>query len=487
MRQENTAESIKQKTGDKLDNVRAAVPEPETVLRVLAVGDQPFADRIRELFDQIGIAASIDTTSGYLTALGHIGTSPPPSILIGRVEDLNDPFKPITDSLRQLLPKSRLLLVSQPEHEPDTLRALAAGFDDYFIEPVDIEEFRRVIRDEKDDLDETEDPLRSDSLEGPGFYGDSLDIRGDLDSQETFSKHERQPVDDEDAATDTGLAEVDLVEHLLHERDGLRDLALQLIANRSGFKDVSWAPSQEIVPEDHEWVPILFKEQRMGVLSAAPPASGNDLERWAAWLARWLSLDKMVARLWKMALRDDLTGAWNRRYFQRFLNSIIDRAAQERFHVTLMVFDIDDFKQYNDRYGHPAGDEILYETTKLMQSVVREHDVVARIGGDEFAVIFWDATTPRRPNSAHPHDPSSAAERFRKEIVAHKFPKLGKEAPGQLTISGGLAGFPWDGRTPEELLERADEMALQSKRQGKNAITIGPGAERNSAESRSST
>ena len=148
----------------------------------------------------------------------------------------------------------------------------------------------------------------------------------------------------------------------------------------------------------------------------------------------------MISRLWKMSLRDDLTGAWNRRYFNRFLNSILDRATRQRFHVTLMVFDIDDFKHYNDRYGHAAGDEILYETTKLMQSMVREHDVVARIGGDEFAVIFWDATTPRRPNSAHPHDPSGAAERFRKAIRSHKFPKLGKDAPGQLTISGGLAG-----------------------------------------------
>jgi len=145
--------------------------------------------------------------------------------------------------------------------------------------------------------------------------------------------------------------------------------------------------------------------------------------------------------------------------------------------VTLLVFDIDDFKNYNDRFGHPAGDEILRETARLMQDSVREHDVVARIGGDEFAVIFWDNDqAPRRAHSEHPHDVLKAARRFQQAVYAHKFPKLLDHAPGTLTISGGLASFPWDGRTPEGLLDHADAMALESKRQGKNAITFGPGA-----------
>ena len=142
------------------------------------------------------------------------------------------------------------------------------------------------------------------------------------------------------------------------------------------------------------------------------------------------------------------------------------------------MFDIEDFKTYNDRYGHMAGDEILHETARLMQSLVRDHDVVARIGGDEFGVIFWDPAGPRRANSAHPHDPVAVAKRFQKAICSARFPKLGHEAQGTLTISGGLAGFPWDGYTPDQLLDRADKMAMRSKQQGKNAITFGPGAQR---------
>jgi diguanylate cyclase (GGDEF)-like protein len=181
-------------------------------------------------------------------------------------------------------------------------------------------------------------------------------------------------------------------------------------------------------------------------------------------------------RLWDLALRDELTGAWNRRYFLRFLRAILDRASRERFRVTLMVFDIDGFKTYNDRFGHAAGDEILRETARLMRSVVREQDVVARIGGDEFAVIFWDAQGPRKPNSQHPVDVRKAAERFQKAIRDQKFPKLLCAVPVSLTISGGLAGFPWDGRTPEELLARADAMAMHCKQQGKNALVFGHGA-----------
>jgi diguanylate cyclase (GGDEF)-like protein len=145
------------------------------------------------------------------------------------------------------------------------------------------------------------------------------------------------------------------------------------------------------------------------------------------------------------------------------------------------MFDIDDFKVYNDTYGHAAGDEILVEAVKLLRSVIRPSDKVCRIGGDEFVVIFHEPQGPRSPASKHPSDIFQIAHRFEKEICGHKFPKLGRDAPGTLTISGGLATYPWDGATAEALLELADQLALKSKRQGKNCITLGPGAEREHA------
>jgi len=223
-------------------------------------------------------------------------------------------------------------------------------------------------------------------------------------------------------------------------------------------------------------VAVQYVGKPLGLLHAPYPVSAEQLAPWADWLARWLALEEQVADLRRLAMTDELTGVWNRRYFQQFLQRRLQEAGRERQQVTLLVFDIDDFKQYNDNYGHPAGDEILRETARLIQSLVRDHDVVARIGGDEFAVVFWDKGEPRHLGSQHPDSVLAIARRFQKAICEHQFPKLGKEAVGQLTVSGGLAGFPWDGRTPEELIDQADAMALQSKRNGKNAVCFGPGA-----------
>src|SRR5690606_27223918 len=88
-----------------------------------------------------------------------------------------------------------------------------------------------------------------------------------------------------------------------------------------------------------------------------------------------------------------------------------------------------------------------------------------------------DPEGPRETGSAHPETVEQIANRFQAEICRMKFPKLGMEAPGNLSVSAGLATFPWDGRDGTSLLEHADQLALQSKRRGKNAITLGPGAQ----------
>ncbi len=198
----------------------------------------------------------------------------------------------------------------------------------------------------------------------------------------------------------------------------------------------------------------------------------------AARLGGWVMLAAQHDQLRRAAFTDELTGAFNRRYFNRFLSAAMEQARARRHTVTLLVFDIDNFKMYNDKYSHAAGDEILREAVALLTSVIRPSDRVCRVGGDEFAVIFHDPEGPRNPDA--PQKPQSIAQiaaRFQKQICEHRFPKLLSEAPGTLTISGGMATFPWDGATPEELLDKADQLALQSKRQGKNAITFGPGAQ----------
>ncbi|MGH7132215.1 MAG: diguanylate cyclase domain-containing protein [Phycisphaerales bacterium] len=257
-----------------------------------------------------------------------------------------------------------------------------------------------------------------------------------------------------------------------------RDLVLpglEVIRRRTGHADVLLTPAVAATPTDG--VAVTHNQRVFGHLICSSLTQA-ELMPHAQWLATWLAVGEQQEALKRAALFDDLTGAYNRRYFEGFLREAIERARRERGTVTIMVFDVDDFKRFNDEFGHGAGDEILQQTVALLRSVIRDGDRVCRIGGDEFVVIFHEKGGPREPGSKPPTDVCQIAARFQKQIAAHRFPKLGEGAPGRLSISGGLATFPWDGRTPAELLERADQLALESKRAGKNCLTIGPGTRR---------
>lgn len=274
------------------------------------------------------------------------------------------------------------------------------------------------------------------------------------------------------AATEQSLGDTDLVEAILAGPNRLTPIALQLIAQQTGWHDIA------LITEPTDSSPVVALGERQFAWLATSRASASAVKPWADWLARWLALDESYHGYRLQAMQDDLTGAGNRRYFDEFLRESIKRAARLRRPVTLMVFDIDNFKSYNDQFGHEAGDDVLRDTVRLMQSVIRQGDRVCRIGGDEFAVIFADEEAPREPGSRHPESIEAIAKRFQDQICQMRFPKLGPEAPGTLTISAGLATYPWDGADPASLLRHADQLALESKRKGKNVITFGKGAMR---------
>jgi len=195
-------------------------------------------------------------------------------------------------------------------------------------------------------------------------------------------------------------------------------------------------------------------------------------------------IESRMRHLEKLATEDDLTGLKNRRYIWEFAKQIISRAHGSGGQVTLLLFDIDNLKSYNDAYGHLAGDKVLKRVAALMRRCCRAHDVVGRIGGDEFAVIFWsgpDAAAAgrhgeRRSGAKPPAEAISIAKRFQAELAKGESQRtsglLGPGAKGTLTISGGLASFPRDGSSIEELFEQADKALLEAKRSGKNKIYL---------------
>jgi diguanylate cyclase (GGDEF)-like protein len=277
--------------------------------------------------------------------------------------------------------------------------------------------------------------------------------------------------------TEEPLGDVDLVEAVLAGEGRIGTVAVRLIREQTGWRDLEFhvhrpeRTGQAPMPACAE---VADGGRRFGVLCSGI-AGEDELALWAGWLSRWLELGRRHELYRVQSLTDDLTGACNRRSMFEFLGETLAEARARRRPVTVMVFDIDDFKQFNDAHGHAAGDVILRETITLLRSVTRRSDRVCRIGGDEFAVIFADIEGPRVEGSSMPDDVEVIARRFQSEVVGMRFPRLGLDAPGTLSISAGLATYPWDGADAETLLRVADERALESKRRGKNHITFGPG------------
>lgn len=416
---------------------------------MLVIGDESLSDLVDAAARQAGLTPAMTTAASFLIGLGDAWKQTP-QIAVARLESL-DPqggglatIRSMLSAFRRVAEHARLIVIAAPEQEDLAVGAMNCGVDDYLLEPISAQRLARLLHNPDNDA----------TLPPNGGEADP----GDPDEPE--------------------LGDIDMVERLLEGRRGLQKMAVKLVSQRSGIADVKWLAPQESPPPDRVAAAVEMRGQSFGMLHAPADADADELAAWAAWLARWLALEAHVIQMQTLAYRDELTGVWNRRYFTQFLDQTLTDALSQRRQVTLMVFDIDDFKVYNDNYGHGAGDDILRETARLMQASVRSHDVVARIGGDEFAVIFWDADGPRKQGSTHPNDVVKAAQRFQQAICTYRFPKLIDGVQATLTISGGLATFPWDGRTPAELLERADQMALRSKQQGKNAITFGPGATR---------
>ena len=171
-------------------------------------------------------------------------------------------------------------------------------------------------------------------------------------------------------------------------------------------------------------------------------------------------INKLRDELQVQAIHDPLTNAFNRRYLTEFLEKEISRAQRERTPVTIVILDVDNFKQFNDSYGHKCGDEVLRNITKFLNEHSRRGDVVCRYGGEEFVILM--------PNVSL----ETAFERA--EMWRQDFSETGMEYEGMelfATFSAGVATFPQHGLNGEAILQSADKALLQSKDTGKNKVT----------------
>jgi diguanylate cyclase (GGDEF)-like protein len=167
----------------------------------------------------------------------------------------------------------------------------------------------------------------------------------------------------------------------------------------------------------------------------------------------------LYAKMEELAIRDSLTGLYVNRYFQERLAEEISRAFLDKTSFSLILLDIDYFKKYNDEYGHSAGDLVLRNISTLISHCVEPSDIVARYGGEEFIVLL-----PNRKKK----EAALFAEKIRSEIEKNRF--MLRRAEGRVTASLGVATFPDEGRTKEEIIWAVDKKMYKAKSQGRNQV-----------------
>lgn len=457
---------------DSTGGIEPAVP------RVLVIRSEALRDRVAAALEAAGMVARVELSPSYLSAMGWL-TCQSAHAVIGPVSAMTGMVGSTARALRKLSPGMRLIVIADDDERAEANAAASAGFDACVYEPADARALLSAIglkASQSSDAPQSDpDTTERDARVSAADNARAMETAQLASQSPTRDWLEHDFASDVSTSVSGAVGDVDLAEAVMRRDGSLMPLAMRLLREQSGWSDATFVPLGQAKGDTRFAADVSYQGTNFGTLTSQA-GDVQALGSWSAWLSRWVALDHRQSDLYQMAMHDELTGIWNRRYFERFLERVLRHAADGRQQVTLLVFDIDNFKQYNDNFGHPAGDEILKSTATLIQSLVREHDVVSRIGGDEFAVIFWDKGEPRHLGSQHPDSVIGIAKRFQKAICEHKFPKLGEEAVGRLTVSGGLAGFPWDGRTPSELMARADANAMRSKQQGKNAICFGPGA-----------
>lgn len=210
---------------------------------------------------------------------------------------------------------------------------------------------------------------------------------------------------------------------------------------------------------DVAWAPLWRKQQPIGVLiaEALPPAQLKLLAIVAHQLSLQLSRIHLYTKVEELAVTDALTGLYVRRHFLERAREELARSKRHGLACTLLMTDLDRFKEKNDTYGHLVGDLVLKDVAKLLQRNLREVDLIARYGGEEFIMLLIETPVEQ----ALP-----IVQRLRQLVEVHPI-RVYDELLSQ-TISIGMAGFPEDGQTLEALIERADQALYAAKRAGRN-------------------
>ena len=212
-------------------------------------------------------------------------------------------------------------------------------------------------------------------------------------------------------------------------------------------------------PKAREWT-----DAELALLSSFGQLVSNDICMRSA--ARYavrdlVELEQEKCDLFELATIDPLTKALNRRAFMRFGERELNRFKRDNTRLSALMLDIDHFKQVNDVHGHAVGDRVLTKMVSVAATVVRQEDLIGRLGGEEFAIVLVDSGADAA---------AKVADRIRQAIKQVKFP--GDGGPFNVTVSIGVAEPFFVENSINEVLERADAALYQAKRSGRDRVVI---------------
>lgn len=249
----------------------------------------------------------------------------------------------------------------------------------------------------------------------------------------------------------------------------LKNTAIEIVVN--SLKTVSYFggtvfSALSLYKDDRSFIcsPIKIGKKLIGVvyLSSVNTRSFNEqdvnfVELLCDKFAILYILYKEYSKTRDMSIKDGLTGLYNHRHFQELLSKEVENAKLYGYPVCLLMIDTDKFKQYNDTFGHPMGDELLKNIAKIILSIVGDKGYVCRYGGDEFAVIL--------PNF-YKENAAVLAEEIRKAYYSLRRGDI------QVAASIGVACFPLDASSKDELIKKADELLYRAKKEGRNRVYV---------------
>jgi two-component system cell cycle response regulator len=446
--------------------------------RVLVVDDIP--SNVLLLEAQLSAQyLQVESASNGYDALSMIESDPPDIVLLDvMMPDLSG--YEVCRRVRRMPGAASIpiVMVTALDRPDDRIAGIEAGADDFLSKPVNeavlMARVRNLVRlklltDEMQQRQSTArsagapDPVRCLADSNPSGRILIVEEREDTLSMlaDTLTNHELAFARDTEgtmALVDDRDFDLAMVSLSMHNFDGLR-LCARLRATPKGRH-------LPIIVIAHEDGPDLTKAFELGVNDCVTrPIDKNEMLARIKWLLRKKryadKLFESITLSFNMATTDPLTGLYNRRFMDRHLDLLIEKANGTGEPLTLMMFDLDHFKRVNDEHGHDAGDAVLRTFAERLSGALRNADLVCRFGGEEFVVLMRNTTI----DQAH-----TVAERVR--VLLEATPIAVGQPPTELriTVSVGVATASGHSDTAEAIFHRADQALYRAKRSGRNRV-----------------